>query len=358
MRILALLISLAIILFSCKNDVEYSYSIQNNFEEPKNLKLNRTGITALQPIGLFYTDDKYLIQDQASDTVFTVIDPDSKKIDILLGVKGEGPNEFENNYIFTNNRINRDVPFLGFNSADKTFYELEFKSKNEDVIGYSLSMSPYSITSETNMIQDYAVLNGTELVITNDVREKLFLLDLSDESPSISTVIPFSKEESNILIESRKIGKTLGVLPGIISMSPDGEIVGYASRNLGYFQLFDKNLSPVSEEIYIGEGPTSRVDKYFSDLNNPSFYIIDLVLCENYIYVLFLDKSMEVASTLDPSIQSTVLVFDYNLQLIDHLNLNAFVGSILVNEDSKEIIGLDYSIERFELVYYSIKQLF
>lgn len=359
MRTLIVLVFSLSILPSCQDEINNPSTVEVNLKEAKILNINRTGITCLMPMGLFFVNGKYVLQDQATDTIFTVIDPGSKKVEFFFGTKGDGPNEFNNNYIFANNKTNGAYPFLGFNSVDKTFYELDFKRGDGPTASYVLDKSPYSIPGEVNMIQNYAVLNKNQFVLTNDVREKLFTLDLSGNTPSISQTVQFSDEEKNILGEGqKKIGTKVGVLPGIISVSPDGKVVGCASRNLGYFQLYDDKMVPISDEVFIGESAKPRISKYLSDLSKPHFYIIDFVLGSNYIYVLFLDESMEVASSLAPSVKSKILVFDYNYKLIDYFNLDAFIGSVVVNEDAQELIGLDYSNENFELVYYSLEQLF
>lgn len=357
-RLALLFLTLLTALSSCKPNISEDYDIISNaqiLEIAISINGQSSDISFLQPINLLFHENRYWIQDAAGNKVFTLVDPQTLLLDTLLGLKGNGPNEFNNNYMFLNNKTNKSSGLIGFNSIDKRFYEYSI-SKNPmtgNVDKTELIPITESFIEMQNMIQNTTLVNDGIIAYTDNLNEKLTFYTYKNKISGV----PFSSAEAKLLNDNRDFlgPRIIEILPGFISSHTDRDEIVYANRNLGYLEVYSnsKSRSPY-RKVVIGDSFKKRVRKLSNNLQNPDFHIIDLAASEDNIYVLYLGKSSEKAMSLDPSIHTSVLVFDYDLNLRSVYSLNNFIGTFAINEKQRELIGLNYGNEVLSLMKYDL----
>lgn len=309
------------------------------------LESKKLPLEILNPFDLLFVDNKYMLQDQQRDTVFTLIDASTLKRDTLFGLRGKGPNEFNNMFIFGRNNTNHSSILRGFNTIDKKFYDLNFKyDNNERKLEYNLSSASNSMEHLPNIFQDLTFLdNEHSIAYTDDVNKKIYIMDI--DKGTISHFADFSNEEKKIL----------AAFDGAYKVSVLNSAVGYnnkrivfSSNCLGYIEMFDLELKTI-KKVSIDGTMEEKVQKYLSDINEPILYTLDMALTDDKIYVLYFNERLNRLTAMEDNISCKVLVFDYDLELERVLHLNHFISKIAVNEAKKEILGIEVAQEGYQL---------
>ncbi|SDD63721.1 TolB-like 6-blade propeller-like [Algoriphagus faecimaris] len=320
---------------SCSEKVELTDPLE---EFDRSRKLNATPLSSADSLfrawNMYLVEDKLLINDDGLDYIYRLIDPVEDRYLGKFGRSGQGPCELSASVFL--NRYGSDGENMGIFDASQIRFQSFAVSSLEDSTETALC-EPYLFPID-GLVTQYVKLDSIRfLAFSLDGSQPYNLYREAENVQSLGTY-PYQAKFQTVpamnlalayqfdFFKNPKNSKTLSTSSysfnmDVLQLNRNGDLELSASRHY-WPTLFDpsENSSRVSSTI----------------LPDAVFGNISTSVSANQIYVLYRDKPWEndVFQT-----SNRILVYDWDLNPIEILELDQEVSRIAVHEDDNYLVG-------------------
>ncbi len=323
--------------------------IENIPSESPNVNHLLTNV--LDPVDLNFIGDNVIYQDQRSDSIFTVIDSKNLKKITSFGLLGRGPNEFANTSIFGRNNVKgNSKKLVAFNSNDRRLYHLQLLL-NEDIGLADFDYSPISqpLLKIQHVFQDFVFVEEEDKVVFVDDMNYL-IQEIEISTGRINKLVDFANEEKEALLAAPEKNMA-GVLSTRIGYHKNRRKYVLIANTLGYVQIYNNDFG-LENMVSLNESLSVKARRYISTIDEPIVYTLDLAIGKNEIFILYINETFQKLALMQNDIESRILIFDFNLELLQVLSLNYFVVNIALDEGNGRLFAHALSADNNNLITF------
>ena len=281
-------------------------------------------IDLLIPGKIFIKGDKLIIFEQLSNDMFKVFDLHSLKHLYSYGDRGRGPNEFIS--VGGDNIIENNTEFVEIHDVSK----LKFVYFS-DSSAHIFSEKPISLLHLKNPINRFRKLNDSiyyfDNIFEGDQKNEFTRLNIhTGERTYFSPYPNWAKD-----IKSSQQKYTTYLKSGNYNSFYEIIVLFYYRFPVMKFLDFDGNLI---KEVHI-----DTHNSKFRDLNKDHtlYFVESSVLTDEYIYVLWIEKSKKDVETDPDNFKPEILVFDWDGNVVGRYKLDKPVISFTLSEKTGKI---------------------
>ena len=311
------------------------------FKEKREIKgkiVNLDNVFLGNPKQLLFSDKYFIIVDNTESNFVKVINLNSKELVAEFGKKGRGPNEinymgnawindFENSIeIFDiNNKVINCLSLDSINKLDLKFAEKIAIKPPPKELG-TIIYSRICRLSDSLFIASGLLENGRFALFNNSGEYLKAFDDFDFYGEEFS---PFSNVEKGIALQGAFTGKQLY-----------GKFA-FATSKSACIQVYKTNGQDVEvvkkANYYIA--PPKKISNTIATSSEIPLAFIDITSSEDHIFVLYSGKSI-AQDNLNAENCNTILVYDWEGNPIEKIEIDISVSRISYNKESNEIIGL------------------
>lgn len=331
---------------SCSTKVE---TIQSDYYEIKTFTENDIPETIsltgkkldfpqlINPRHIFWEGDYLIVAERGNDTLMHVIDIKENKYIKRIGQNGLGPGEITMVHRFQKDKEKGN--FWAYDVEQKRFAKYNIYSNS------ILSEIQFKQTEELFLAVEMVwSSDSTWMTIRADKEEKFVEFNLKGE-----IINTFGSWEGMLEAKDLPYSVVSSIHQGTLAVDPDRKRFVIAGIQRDYVEILNKETGeiisirgpvqfvPEFEVIYVGGYPFPQLQK-----DIPFFFTVCIPGREN-IYTGYFGKSMEIIN--EGTIDTRVLVFDYQGDIISCFNLDYPLLSFTVDEENRKIYGITYDAE-------------
>ena len=336
----------AIILNSCKDNSEKYFSDSLKVVNPANVE--RTDILQGIPVvneligaGLFNVVDTLICFDAEQDgKLFTICTLDGDSV-AVIGIRGQGPNDFISTV------LNKQNFYNGKNDFGTWVVDANSSCLKQLNIGKSLSSGSCvvdSIIPIQPMVSDAFVVGDTILQVT--FGEGNYDLTMTSSDGTLLDKEPLYQ----IPVDKSDIFYFYSARTGV---SPDNRYLVMAMSSINQLNILDLQKSNARKSVSIGgvQNRESVMDSERPDWHTPAWtYYSNLALSDKYIFALYRNMAYNYPGDQEKK-NGELHVFDYDGNPVCIIPLDRFIYVISYSPENNSIyaLGEEDKVWRYDL---------
>ncbi|WP_278706107.1 BF3164 family lipoprotein [Parabacteroides goldsteinii] len=340
MKYYILILSIIFLLNGCnKSSSNITYITECEAGNQLNSVTHEVPPIILSPFSLCVTNDKLVILESKSDTIFNVFNIKNFQHIYNDGIKGGGPNEF------------LTIAPHYFSPTNKGFKVL-FAETN-DINEYAVTNSGITFEKKDNLKIERKGLNGLtflddeKYIITSDFNSDHEYEILDNSSGEITKMGIYPEETKNTSINDIE-RYTLYLKNGV--SHPSGKYFASFYLNFKRMRIYDKKGNIIKDIILKIEPYNSNIN---DEINDRIVYYYTSPIADNkYIYVLCANKNRNNYFNKMPELQ----IWDWSGNLISRHQCDKNISMITLDKSRNKIYALDYYVEN-EIYEYDLSQI-
>jgi hypothetical protein len=298
------------------------------------------------PVDIQKVGDCLIVLDYQQDSLFHRVDLVKNQYMGMLGLKGQGPNDFI--YPSSLKELGDDC-FSCYDAGNRGLSVICFDAERENVEISKLLKYAKMLTFDVVPVSDSLfVVNGeTDGAIFALIDKEGRILSLSDEYPYKDEV------EKNIPVRFRAMA-----YQGTLRVNPKGYFayVTSSAKQLHLYKIENKKIRKVGDVVdgyghYKADMSTEGAYSVIHDGEYPECYK-DLAVTDKYVYALYSGRTFKEYK-LSCYECETIYVYDWAGKLVNTYRLDVPVVQFCIDEDEKMIYAIanipDPTIVRFKL---------
>ncbi len=293
----------------------------------------------LSPFSLCVTNEKLVVMESKSDTLFNVFNINNFQHIYNDGVRGGGPNEF------------MTIAPHYFLPTDKGFKVL-FAETN-DINEYTVTESKIILEKKDNLKIERKGINGLtffkdeQYIMTSNFNSDHEYEILDNKNGQITEMGLYPKETNDTSLKD--IGRyTLYLKNGVAH--PNGTYFASFYLNFKRMRIYDKKGNMIKDVILKIEPYNSNTT---DEINDRLVYYYTTPVADNkYIYILCANKSRNDYFKIMPELQ----IWNWDGNLISRHQCDKNISMITFDKKRNKIYALDYYVED-EIYEYDLNQI-
>lgn len=300
--------------------------------EPTLLDIDIPGI-----LEVFYVHDKTLFRTRDPENLFYVWDNNSGEIISQFGKRGESPTDF----LYPRNfSPSTDSSVWITDMGLKRIYNVEVADSTS--LKFKQPITSYVSFREIEADAAYLVNESKVFgILETGTDSTVFFLNDLNSGNGIET---FSHETYRLPkgYDDLTVQQQMEFIQKSTALKPDHSKMVVAHYFAPYISIVSSDGS-LEHIISVKQLDLNRKVNHVDFEKNLYAIFEDVSVTDDFIYIITLNQLNEQVADVSKPIE--ILVFDWELNLIQRLGLDEYALSISVSPESKDLIGVDYTTE-------------